>query len=412
MKVLIFVPPSYSQLVPSLKLGHYLLDLDLNLGGAKEIIIATEPEFKPQVEAEGKQFSFVEFKDGKQVNSGRGFSADDFISATRSGALKTLQFQSQKRMLDMVSDPKELEPEVQRLVAEVEPDRAIGNYIHFSLTQILYDMFGREGFSTFVPGHPLQLPLPGDLYGVPPYFPDFVESNSQFGIEHQRLNQLALQFRDQLARFYSESHSGFEPLGDRQDDPFQVFGAEKVYYNYDPALLPGTIRSKLPASAEFFGDYFVAVPALDPDWQAVSDWAKAEAGYGLINFGTFLSARWDVLSLLIEELLAVGLYKLIISAGSYVDELKNTLTKEELERVKIANFIPFRSLLEQSYFAVTHGGGNSFIETYNSQKPQLIAPFSTDQFSIAADAQRSEVATVIDPNDISLETLHSFTCAL
>lgn len=60
--------------------------------------------------------------------------------------------------------------------------------------------------------------------------------------------------------------------------------------------------------------------------------------------------------------------------------------------------VPQQALLEHVDLMVHHGGNNSFTECVRAGVPALVLPFSSDQFSVARDAERSGAGVVADPN--------------
>jgi UDP:flavonoid glycosyltransferase YjiC (YdhE family) len=57
-------------------------------------------------------------------------------------------------------------------------------------------------------------------------------------------------------------------------------------------------------------------------------------------------------------------------------------------------------MLKYADLAIHHGGNNSVQECLGAGVRQIILPFSTDQFANAADLERVDVATILDPNQM------------
>ncbi|GAF98840.1 unnamed protein product, partial [marine sediment metagenome] len=70
-------------------------------------------------------------------------------------------------------------------------------------------------------------------------------------------------------------------------------------------------------------------------------------------------------------------------------------------RAVVAPSVPQRALLEQVDAMVHHGGSNSFTECLRAGVPAVVLPFSSDQFSVARDAERAGAGAVLDPNTLS-----------
>ncbi len=61
-------------------------------------------------------------------------------------------------------------------------------------------------------------------------------------------------------------------------------------------------------------------------------------------------------------------------------------------------FVPQVALVRQAAVAITHAGNNGVMEALTAGVPLLVLPFSTDQFAIAADLERTGLGLVADPN--------------
>ncbi|MFD5419124.1 glycosyltransferase [Streptomyces sp. NPDC127069] len=71
------------------------------------------------------------------------------------------------------------------------------------------------------------------------------------------------------------------------------------------------------------------------------------------------------------------------------------------ERAVVVPSMPQRALPEQVDAMVHDGGGNSFTECLRAGVPAVVLPFSSDQFSVARDAERAGAGVVLDPNTLS-----------
>ena len=71
----------------------------------------------------------------------------------------------------------------------------------------------------------------------------------------------------------------------------------------------------------------------------------------------------------------------------------------------VAAQLPQVAMLRSADLSVHHGGNNSVQESLAAGVRQLVLPFSTDQFSNAADLERIDVACVRSPNDSSAAEL-------
>ena len=87
----------------------------------------------------------------------------------------------------------------------------------------------------------------------------------------------------------------------------------------------------------------------------------------------------------------------IVAAGSYAKALE----PYESARVSICEFIPQKALMPYMDIVIHHGGCNTFTETLYFGKQMIILPFSSDQFNIALDAERNQIACTLNPNQLS-----------
>ena len=116
----------------------------------------------------------------------------------------------------------------------------------------------------------------------------------------------------------------------------------------------------------------------------------------VVSFGTFLSARRDVLARVAAALARVDV-RVAISIGANDPGTLGDVPADWLVRTSL----PQVTLLEQADLLVTHGGNNSVTEALTFGVPMLVMPFSTDQFDGAAAVERSLAGIAIDPNTSS-----------
>ncbi|MFG2434567.1 glycosyltransferase [Streptomyces sp. NPDC048508] len=118
----------------------------------------------------------------------------------------------------------------------------------------------------------------------------------------------------------------------------------------------------------------------------------------LVAFGTFLSARDDVLRAIVQGVLeGTRDTSVVVAAGERTAKLSD-LTGE---RVVVLPSVPQQSLLEHVDVVIHHGGNNSFTESVRAGVPALVLPFSSDQFAVARDAERAGTGVVVDPNALT-----------
>jgi UDP:flavonoid glycosyltransferase YjiC (YdhE family) len=113
-----------------------------------------------------------------------------------------------------------------------------------------------------------------------------------------------------------------------------------------------------------------------------------------VSFGSFLSARGDVLATVLTALRSLDV-RVAVATGSARD------LPEPGKDWLVRDVLPQTALLARAALAVTHGGNNSVTEALTCGVPMLVLPFSTDQFAGAAAIERHGVGTALDPNAAS-----------
>jgi UDP:flavonoid glycosyltransferase YjiC (YdhE family) len=162
------------------------------------------------------------------------------------------------------------------------------------------------------------------------------------------------------------------------------------------------LRSQKDTVEQIFMGYNFQPESLSPEWEARIEVFREQQTTILITLGTFLSARADVLSRCITTITKAYPNALCIVAGGASTQ---KLAELQSDRVVIEEFIPQKALLPHADLVIHHGGCNSFTETLFFGKPMIIMPFSSDQFAIASDAQRYELAACLDPNHFTPDDL-------
>ncbi len=67
--------------------------------------------------------------------------------------------------------------------------------------------------------------------------------------------------------------------------------------------------------------------------------------------------------------------------------------------------LPQIDVLRHADVVVTHGGNNTVTESLAASTPLITMPFSTDQFAIAADLERTSRGIALDPNHFTTSEL-------
>ena len=355
------------------------------------VVVATGEGLRPAVEAD--RFEWRHLRLGASGNTGiveRSPAIDRFLAATRVGPVATLRLQAEDRFDDLLWQPERVARAVADLVADVEPDRIVVDHVSFGATLAAYAI-GRP-FVTVVPGHPTQLPVAEERYGVPPRWPQAMIPDPA---ELRGLERLADEVTDRFTEQWNEALATVAPHLEPVDDAFRVHG-ETVLYNGVPAIQHPGRAPWLPAQHRFVGpltrdEHLGADPARSANLRRWADGADGRRVY--VSLGTFLSHRGDVLAELAAGLGRVGA-RAAIALGATPASVLGDVPEEWI----VAATLPQVALLSHADLAIHHGGNNSVQESMAAGVRQMILPFSTDQFAGAADLERSCAAVVVPPN--------------
>ena len=239
-------------------------------------------------------------------------------------------------------------------------------------------------------GHPTALPVAGEVYGYPPFWP------AAFSPAPDELAELRSLCDDVSARFTAEWNRTvltLDPAARPTTDAFAEHG-DVVLYNYPAALTAGDERM-LPPHA-FLGSTLRAEAA---DRQ-VDEWMMTAGTFAYVSLGSFLSVRGDVLRRVAEALAVIGM-RAAIATGSSPPEVLGSIPDDWLVR----DYLPQVRLLSAARLAVTHGGNNSVTEAIGQGVPLVVLPLSTDQFAGAAAIERTGLGRALDPNSATVDEL-------
>ncbi|MFJ9948165.1 glycosyltransferase [Kitasatospora sp. NPDC091207] len=403
-RVVVISPPFRSHAVPLSVLGAALSD-----AGA-EVALACAPAFADLAERRG--LGFAPLTVTRNANHGiaeRTAQAGDeaerlreFLEATREGAVQALITQARHRRADMLADPDRILAEVRALDARVRPDWYLVDQLSYPVTLAMHCL--GLPYATFCPGHPSYIPAaPDAFFGLPYAWPGKVTPEPHALARLRTATEVndrafTAAFRDVAGRYGSEV-----PLPQRA---FTLCSPHAVVFNY-PGLpwLPAA-----PAGpAAIYTGHCTSGPAasgLDDVWQA--EVARLTAGgrpLVLVAFGTFLSARDDVLRTVTRAVLERTQASVIVAAGDRVGELRRdpALAAAPPGRLVVAESVPQQDLLAHASLMVHHGGNNSFTECLTAAVPMLVLPFSSDQFAIAHDVERAGLGICLDPNTLGVD---------
>lgn len=357
------------------------------------VVVATGPSLRQRVKSDGFQWRLLRL--GAGSNSGVAEldpGLERFLAATVAGPVATLRRQALDRGADLLWRPEHVATDVARLCDEIDPDCVIVDHVSFASTLAMYAA-GRT-FVTLVPGHPSQLPIGSERYGVPVSWPLRMRPDPQELIE---LDEIVDRVTEIFTARWNTALAAVAP--DRQPvaDAFRVHG-NTVLYNGVAALQAPARTAGLPAAHHFIGP-LVRREQLPPE---LSTWTTRRDGRPqvYVALGTFLSHRSDVLARIADALRHLDVRAAIATGATQVDRL-GRIPDDWI----VAPHLPQVGMLDHADLAVHHGGNNSVQESLAAGVRQVVLPFSTDQFSNASDLERTGAASALAPNDANAADL-------
>jgi MGT family glycosyltransferase len=239
----------------------------------------------------------------------------------------------------------------------------------------------------------------GERYGVPLTWPAAFRPDPAELADLGRLaDEVALRFTDDWNRAARE----LDPADAGVDDAFRAHG-DLVLYSY-PAALHDPGRAGLPPRHEFLGS---SVRDERLDAEAATWLAGDDRPLVVVSFGSFLSARADVLACVAAALRETGV-RVALATGSADAATLGSLPGDWLVR----SFLPQVALVAHAAVAVTHAGNNGVTEALAHGVPLFVLPFSTDQFAVAADLERTGLGRAADPNAVTAAEIREGVLAL
>jgi zeaxanthin glucosyltransferase len=387
---LLVISPDYaSHLLPLATLAMAWADAD------ERVVVATGPAVAPLVAAFGYEHAPLVLGRGSNAGiirpedqpPGEDDSLRGFFAATREGMIPTLAYQAAARGDDLLWAPHATSAAVLEVVDEVRPDVVIVDHLAFSATLALRAA-GIE-YGDVVLGHPTALPVGGEVYGEAIAWPSAFRPEPAAVAE---LRARCLAVRDRFTATYNDALLALAPEATPVADAFAAHG-RTVLYNY-PAVLHDPARTAmLPGHHAFVGS-LVRPEVAPPD---VAAWLDVDDPRPIVyvSFGSFLSARSDVLRVVVDGLRALPI-RVALATGS-TDGAALRAPADWLVRPHLAQV----AVLDRSTVAVTHAGNNSVTEALTAGVPMVALPFSTDQFAGAAALEVAGLAVALDPNAAS-----------
>jgi MGT family glycosyltransferase len=361
----------------------------------RRVVVATGPVMAQHVRRAGMEY--VELIMSRGSNAGvirtrdaqaeEARSLERFLEATRHGMVDTLRVQAEQRATDLLWRPLQVARRTARIVELHRPASVIVDHLAFAPTIGLRAI--GVPWADVVLGHPTAMPVGEELFGVPSAWPPAISPDA---VELESLRAVARGITRAFTDVYNETLTTLAPGAETVDDAFAAHG-ELVLFNYPGEMHGPTRTSRLPRHA-FLGSA-VRAEVADPDvlsWLARPD----RRPLVVVSFGTFLSARRDVLARVAASLRRVDV-RVAIAVGDGTAADLGDVPSDWLVR----SSLPQVTLLERADLIITHGGNNSVTEALTFGVPMLVMPFSTDQFDGAAAVERSLAGVALDPNRAS-----------
>lgn len=359
----------------------------------QRVVVATGPNQRRRVEADGFEWRLLRL--GARSNTGVAVcdpSLERFIAATSAGPIATMRRQALDRERDLLWQPEQVATEVARLCDEIKPEHVIVDHVSFASTLAMYAT--ERPFVTLVPGHPSQLPVGSERYGVPETWPLRIRPDP-----HQlaELDQLVDRVTGVFTERWNAALAAVAPGRPAVDDAFRVRG-DIVLYNSILEMQAPSRTMTLPDDHHFVGPLVrhEQLPTEQSSWATRRD----DRPQVYVALGTFLSHRGDVLGRIAEALQHLDV-RAAIATGATPVERFGDLPNDWL----IAPQLPQVAMLRSADMIVHHGGNNSVQEALATGVRQVVLPFSTDQFSNAADLERIGAACVLSPNEATAAVL-------
>ena len=394
MTLLVISPDFASHALPLITLAGAWRDR------GEAVVVATGSSVAPLVARAGLGFVRLAMSPGSNGGISRPedqpVGEDDrlrgFFEATRGGMVATLRYQAEARARDLLWEPAAVARRTLTIVDALQPDTIVIDHLAFAASIGL--RAARIPYVDVVLGHPRQLPVAGDTYGMPGAWP------AAFDAEAVGLPALEERAREVTASFTADYNAALRAVSadaSGVDDAFAAHG-DLVLFNYPRAVRDPARDPHLPTRHAFLG----ATLRHDEPGGDVSAWIERDDKRPIVvvSLGTFLSARDDVLARIAAALRSLDV-RVALATGAADPSRLGSLPADWL----VAPFLPQPTLLGHAAALVTHAGNNSVTEALATGVPMLALPFSTDQFDGAAAVETHGLGVAADPNRTTDEDL-------
>lgn len=319
---------------------------------------------------------------------GQGREADHmraFYEATKRGPVETLIYQSKGRQHDMLYEPEATYVRIRELIQRTDPDLVVVDQLSYGATLALHAL-GRP-FASFHPGHPAAIPGLSEMFGVPAVLPPPLESREE---DLARLRTACRAATITFTAAFNATLARLAPAAPPVADAFAFTSPWLVLLNYPAELAAGR---NIPRSAHFLGS---CLRDEEPDRELESQMlGLSRRPLVYVSFGTFLSAREDVLRRVARALRDLPV-NVVLASGPADVAAGQALPSGWIVRP----VLPQLQVLRRADLVITHGGNNTLTEALTFGVPLLVGPFSSDQFDTAQDVLAGGVGAVFDPNRV------------
>lgn len=394
MTLLVVSPDYASHLLPLLEIARR------DRGPGERVVVATGSATDPLVRAAG--FERVDLRLGRGSNPGVIRPEDQpagedehlraFFDATRRGMVATLRYQADARLQDLLYEPEANARRTLDLVERIRPDRVIVDHLAYGATLGL--QCAGLAYDDVVLGHPSALPVGDEVYG------ELLDRPVAFDVDEREVAALrarCVEVRDAFTDRWNRAARAVDAHAPAVDDAFAVHG-DLVRYHYVADLHPAARTAILP-DHEFLGPC-IRPEVLPADLEDRLGPRDDDRPLVYVSFGSFLSARGDVLARVADAVRRLG-WRAAVATGSSDPRVLGAVPEDWVVR----EHLPQVAVLDRATIAVTHGGNNSVMEAVAAEVPMLVLPFSTDQFAGAAALERIGRAVVSDPNRATVDEL-------
>ena len=300
--------------------------------------------------------------------------------------MATLRHQAERRRHDLLWRPRAVAARLLQIVESVGPDVVLVDQLAFGATAALRGL--GVPFVSFLPGHPCQLPVRGELFGFPSLRPPTFEPPPA---DLEALRALCLRVTSEFTAAYNAVVEALDPAADPVEDAFGAGGPLGTLVNYPSQL---GLHAALRPETRFLGSCLRSETG-DAELARLAA-TTGDRPRAYVSLGTFLSARGDVLRLVADALRALSWDAVLVTGAADPREL-GPLPSEWVVRAHV----PQLAALRACDVVVCHGGNNTVTEALSAGLPILAAPFSTDQFAGAEDMCRAGLGAAFDPNAAS-----------